>query len=69
MAIYRHAEESREAMKVAVDTKEEQLHHAMQQIDAMQALHQRLVEQSRVLTGTFKLKECVLKKDLHLCTT
>lgn len=52
MSVYRNAEESRLAMKVAMDTKEGQLHNAMQQIDVMQTLHERLVEQSRVLTGT-----------------
>lgn len=53
MAVYRNAEESRQAMKVAIDTKEGQLHHAMQQIDAMKTLHHRLVEQSRVLSGSY----------------
>lgn len=52
VTVYRNAEESRLAMKTAMDTKEGQLNHAMQQIDVMQTLHQRLVEQSRVLTGT-----------------
>lgn len=52
MSVYRNAEESRLAMKVAMDTKEGQLCNAMQQIDVMQTLHERLVEQSRVLTGT-----------------
>ena len=51
MTVYRNAEESRLAMKVAIDTKEGQLTHAVQQIDDMQTLHQRLVEQSTVLTG------------------
>ncbi|KAH3855810.1 uncharacterized protein LOC127871097 [Dreissena polymorpha] len=50
LQVYRSAEEGRQAMKIAMATKEDQLQHAIQQINALTITQQRLAEQARILT-------------------